>query len=655
MNRFAVSAILHSAAFPLGRSLWLICALCLVFASPVSGGDPVGSAQTQKVAVPPSKVNSVSLEAFVTSTHDVSYVKTQDQVYLVLRPDVTGEGPVKIMLDLDAGDPWKGEPYISGVQYDNVPGYDHPEVSCKNHHEFTLTPAQLKNGIMVSFRAWAKGDYGEQVTHLPRFTIITSDGARKGIAMPIIVHAMDINKPRPLVGQASAAFSSPARQSADTTAWRVMRYITRSEPFSPPTCLERVAMLKSGNQFFAWRVPIAPPIAPGQSFTIPVVYQTGFLPTFTLNVMGQNIPIPLNIQPATSAWANRNLPHGANDYWVAFGVDPDAVIDCPSDYPPQTQYNELTDITFDLSAQSEQGEHAALLSYVCNRSGPGFMEYTCYEPSLTTLTDEASSNWFFEAFVTSLTLEPGDVMTLNYLLVNTAANPQTFTLAYTSTLPGVADWQAYPPLAGDPEQPDLGHPLGSQVTLAGNSDTTIFYRGTVPAGAASGQYQHALTLASSTAAPTSWQALTSLIVTPDGIPPAPLAPTTAVGLEGWGWLATTGAGQVITYSLTVQNTGGLPLPTLTLTSTIPAHTTYLSCEANCARAGNVLTWTFPGLEHSAALSAFFTVVVDAGLPDGQVITHTDYHVTTAEGASAQGQPITVSIRWPRLYLPLVVK
>ncbi len=636
------------------RSLWLVCLLCLHFALPAAAGDPVGSAQTQKVTVPPSSLNSVSMEAFLAGGRDVSYVYTQDQVYLLLRPDVTGEGPVKIMLDLDASLDWNDPATISGVQFDNVPGYDRPEFNCLGHYEFTLTPAQLKNGIMVSFRAWARGYHGEQVTHTPTFTIITSDGAQKKIATPFIVHAIDLNKPRPRAGQASAAFSPPASPPADTTAWRVTRGIMRSEPFSPTTCLDRVALLKTGNQFFAWRIPVMPPTAPGQSFTIPAVHQTAFSPTFTLNVMGQDIVIPLSIQPGASAWANRNLPRGVNEYWVAFGVDPEAVIECPSDYPQQNRYTEITDITFDLSAQAQQGEHAALLSYVCNRSEPGFMEYTCYEPGLTTLVDEANSNWFFEAFATSLALKPGAVMTLNYLLVNTAATPQTFTLTYTSTLPGVADWRAYPPLAGDPGQPDLDHPLGNQVTVAGNSDTSIFYRGTVPAGATSGQYQHALTLSSSTATPASWQALTSLIVMPDGVPPAPLAPTTAVGLAGWGWLAQTDAGQVITYALTAQNTGGLPLPALTLTTTIPAHTTYLSCESNCARAGNVLTWTLPGLEHSAALSAFFTVLVEAGLPAGQRITHADYRVV-AGGVSASGQPIHISLPWRRVYLPLVIR
>jgi len=646
MNKVTGLPIFRFTVFPFRRSFWLGCMLCLLFALPAAGGNPVGSAQTQKVTVPPSTINSASIEPFLDGGRDVSYVYTQDRVYLILKADVVGAGPVKIVWDIDFSE--GGD--LSGAQYDSVPGYEKPEISCLRHHEFTLTPEQLRTGILVSYRAWAHGYDGEQVIHTPTFTIITPDGAQKQVAVPFTVRAIDL---RPQLFSTGARSQSSSAQPADTTAWRVIRGITRSEPFSPTTCLDKVTLLKSGNQFFAWRIPAVLPTAPGQNFTIPVVYQTTFSPTFTINVMGQDIVMPLIVLPGASAWANRTLPRGAHEYWMAFGVASDAAIDCPT-FPQQTYYTEITDITLDLSAQPQQGENAALLAYVCNRSGPGFMEYSCYEPGLTTLIDESNSTWFFEAFTTSLALKPGDVMTLDYFLSNGLSTPQTFSMVYTSTLPGVVDWQAYPPQAGDPEQPDLAHPLGSQVTVADNSHTTIFYRGTVPVNATSGQYQHTLTLSSSTAAPASWQALTSLIVTPDGVPPAPLAPTTAVGLAGWGWLATTDAGQVITYALTTQNTGGLPLPNLTLTSTIPAHTTYLSCEDNCIKIGNVLTWTLPGLEHSMALSALFSVLVDAGLPDGQIITHADYRVAAA-GISADGAPIHITLPWRRVYLPLVIR
>ncbi|MCP4995287.1 MAG: PKD domain-containing protein, partial [Gammaproteobacteria bacterium] len=109
-------------------------------------------------------------------------------------------------------------------------------------------------------------------------------------------------------------------------------------------------------------------------------------------------------------------------------------------------------------------------------------------------------------------------------------------------------------------------------------------------------------------------------------------PTLAVlSLTKTGPISTT-AGNFITYTLTVSNTGNLTATNLVITDVIPTGSGYLT---GGTRINNVVSWTVASLANGETISRSFTVTAS------DTITNSDYAVVADDGVSAVGQ-VTVT-------------
>lgn len=94
------------------------------------------------------------------------------------------------------------------------------------------------------------------------------------------------------------------------------------------------------------------------------------------------------------------------------------------------------------------------------------------------------------------------------------------------------------------------------------------------------------------------------------------------------------AGQRITYTLTISNSGGLTATNLSISDTIPANATYVS---GGTLNGNVITWSVDSLASNTTIDRVFVVTAT------QTITNDTYQVAADDNVSAIGQDNVVTV------------
>jgi uncharacterized repeat protein (TIGR01451 family) len=111
-----------------------------------------------------------------------------------------------------------------------------------------------------------------------------------------------------------------------------------------------------------------------------------------------------------------------------------------------------------------------------------------------------------------------------------------------------------------------------------------------------------------------------------------------------------GAGELVTYVLTIANSGDTSATNLVISDTIPAGANYVS---GGTKVGNVVRWTAASLAADTSIQRTFTVTATS------TINNNNYQVVADNNVSAVGQPAVVTTIGngpiPKLYLPVVFK
>jgi uncharacterized repeat protein (TIGR01451 family) len=116
------------------------------------------------------------------------------------------------------------------------------------------------------------------------------------------------------------------------------------------------------------------------------------------------------------------------------------------------------------------------------------------------------------------------------------------------------------------------------------------------------------------------------------------------------------AGGLLTFTITVENTGSVNVTGVAISDTIPISTTFVSADSDGELVDDQVRWT--GLTATVETDLMVHFVLTVGdVPSGTLITNDDYGVTCAEGISAMGSPVItrVTVAGWQIYLPLVVR
>ncbi|MFQ6099686.1 MAG: right-handed parallel beta-helix repeat-containing protein [Anaerolineae bacterium] len=104
-------------------------------------------------------------------------------------------------------------------------------------------------------------------------------------------------------------------------------------------------------------------------------------------------------------------------------------------------------------------------------------------------------------------------------------------------------------------------------------------------------------------------------------------------------------GSLLTYTLTISNTGLGDATGLVVSDTVPPNTAYRWCSGGdtCAHNGDVVTWTLASLEAAQQAQVSLTVLVDDDTISGTTVLNQAYSVTCAQGVMATGAPLSTTV------------
>ncbi len=114
--------------------------------------------------------------------------------------------------------------------------------------------------------------------------------------------------------------------------------------------------------------------------------------------------------------------------------------------------------------------------------------------------------------------------------------------------------------------------------------------------------------------------------------------------------ATTGA---ITYTITLQNSGGITATGVAITSTIPNSTTHSSHSSGGSFDGANVVWTGLTVVGNSSTSVSFQVSVTPPITDGDKLVN-DISASSAEGVTASISANSVTVGLRPVYLPIVL-
>lgn len=609
-----------------------------------------------------------------TSGTDVSSETTKEESSIEDMLDTQDEKSVyapgdKVTLELGARFPGEGGRMIwyppkgaTNFKF-NQPGQ--PEPGGPPFVFSNLTKEQFFNGFTVSYSAPPEPDdlLYQSATFSDGVTMIYQD--EKAHAQ--LTHALETSKydkgfnttqeglPPPMVKE----FSSSTWEEKH---WNIISFNSFSAPFTQQSCEDFVALAKSSNVFTAYRVKVSDATYLNYPNRLPIVIRerttSPIVPTMHLMSGMLDVTLPMEVRMEETAWANTYLPPASGEVWVAMGAKPDTETECPT-MGTRDDFQVLTQIRLDLSNQPSNCLNCSLTAYTCYKTdGDGipptsgvqpitYGNYTCAGPQGLRLTNN-TANWRLMPEIKTVFVKPNDEIYTHFVLINTSSSSRTFNLSPSSTLSGVS-WVIRPGDPNNPNQPDMSNTVGAQITVPGNSsEYHLHIFGTVPADTPSGQYKYTLTASNANANPTSWEIYSALIVTADG----KLPNVTKAGLNLFGVASPNpaSAGQPAAVQYTVINSGSTNLTDLTLTTTLPGLTSYISCQGgdacNLDGESHQVWWTLASLAPGEKWAAYLNLNVNAGVPDGTRIINNTYTVTgTAndQNLTVLGSPITFTV------------
>ena len=108
-----------------------------------------------------------------------------------------------------------------------------------------------------------------------------------------------------------------------------------------------------------------------------------------------------------------------------------------------------------------------------------------------------------------------------------------------------------------------------------------------------------------------------------------------------------GPGSNINYTITVQNIGNAAATGVTITDPIPAGTSFVSADQGGTLAKGAVTWSGLTVAAGSSISVHLTVRINPALKSKTTsIVDDGYGVTSAQGVSASGSPVTTPIAPP---------